>query len=615
MSKIHVLDRATIDRIAAGEVVERPASVVKELTENAIDAGSTRITIELRDGGKSLIRITDNGQGIAPDEIPIAFKRHATSKINTAEDLTGVATLGFRGEALSSIAAVSRVELITKRAEDLSASRYLIEGGRERLIEEIGAPDGTTIIVRDLFYNTPARGKFLKSSVTEASHAGEVVEQLILSHPEIAITFMLNGQTRLASSGNGDLKETVYRIYGRDVAKLVTEVNFAEDDIRVRGFIGKPQISRGNRNFESFFLDGRNIKSRLLSRASEDAYGTMLMQHQYPFVLLSISLPGEMYDVNVHPAKMEVRFYDEKAVYEAVRSAVHGALFGLEMCVTETEGAKEMAAQAETDAAAPSVRPAEPFETIASSETAPLASRAAGRLADALIMEESAPYAASSAIRDEEEGKKSGRFTQQTFVPRFLTEEARPGRRMVGDVFSTYWICEYDGKVYVFDQHAAHERVLFEKLMRAYEQREISRQELSPPLIITLSAQEEEAYLTHADAFAALGFEIEAFGERDYAVRAVPYALGTLRSDVLFHEIIDQAALTTEIADNKQYIKKVATEACKAAVKGGRKITEREAEALLDDLMRCEDPYHCPHGRPTLLTFTQADIEKRFKRI
>ena len=654
MNRIQILDQMTIDKIAAGEVVERPASVVKELVENAVDAGADRITVEIKGGGISLIRVTDNGGGIPGGDVPSAFLRHATSKIREAEDLASLTSLGFRGEALSSIAAVSRVELITKTQDDLAATRYVIEGGREVLREEVGAPSGTTIIVRDLFYNTPARAKFLKSPLTEASHAGDYVEQLILSNPGIAFTWIVNGQTKLSTSGNGSVPDAIYHIYGRDIARLTVPVDYSEEGIRITGLIGKPEVNRGNRNFENYYINGRYTKSRIIARAIEDAYSTKLMQHQFPFTCLVISADGDAVDVNVHPTKMEVRFSDEKRIYDAVRAAVSGTLKNLDMIIHSAADEKKERGEREAPsgrAEEKKVRPAEPFESAgaareaaqkeaerraAEAEAAGSASgagtagrtgepgaytNAAGsagqRLKDSLVREHTS-YAGESLVRNERTSAAAGdrgRFVQQTFQPAFEEKPAEPMRRIVGQVFSTYWIFEYGDEMYMIDQHAAHERVLFERFMRAYEERTILSEPLSPPMIVTLDAREEGLLLGAMEAFTALGFEIEPFGDRDYAIRQVPYTLGQLESGDLFREILDQLEFSRRIEDNRTYIKKVATEACKAAVKGGGRLSPEEAKQLLDDLMACEDPWHCPHGRPTVLTFSREDLEKRFKRI
>ena len=647
MNRIQVLDQTTIDRIAAGEVVERPASVVKELAENAIDARASRITIEIREGGISMLRITDNGDGIAASEVPLAFLRHATSKIREASDLNELSSLGFRGEALSSIAAVSRVEMITKRREEIAAFRYLIEGGREKIAEEIGAPDGTTIIVRDLFYNTPARAKFLKTPMTEAAHVGSVVEQLILSNPSISFTYIDRGQTKLHSSGNGSLKDAIFQIYGRHLTQETIPVDFSEEGIRIEGAIGKPSLSRGNRNYENYYINGRYTKSRVIARAIEDGYATKLMQHQYPFTCLVISIDRNAVDVNVHPTKMEVRFSDEKKVYDAVRGAVSSTLANLDMILHPEILERISRGDTEESKKGKGIRPPEPFEVraadagreihraedetgkqepsaVSAADEKKDRSPAEGReekreflsvpAADAgrnpgMVREETFPNPANPAA------SAKGRYEQMSFVPAFADEEARPFRRFVGQVFKTYWIVEYDEEMYLFDQHAAHERVLYEQFMRAYEDRSITSEVLSPPMIVTLSAKEAGMLEGNRTAFTSLGFEIEPFGERDFAVRAVPYFLGTMGSAELFLDFLDQLEATPDFSDMKTYIRKVATEACKAAVKGGERLSEAEAEELLADLLRCEDPYHCPHGRPTLISYKKTDLEKRFKRI
>ena len=602
MSAIHVLDPITIDKIAAGEVVERPASVVKELVENAIDAGATRLTIEIEGGGSRLLRVSDNGCGISGEDVPLAFLRHATSKITSVGDLGSLLSLGFRGEALASICAVARVELITKRREDLSATRYVIEGGKEKLIEEIGAPDGTTVVVRDLFYNTPARANFLKTPATEAAHVGSIVERLIISNPDIAFTYLVNGSKKLVTTGSGRLEDVLFQIYGKDISRMLVPISAEEGSLKVEGLLGKPQISRGNRDFENYSVNGRYMKSKIVSRAIEDAYGTKLMQHQYPFACLMISVDTNEVDVNVHPTKMEVRFSDEQGIYRFLRQSIKETLDHLELIQSaplreepkkkETKGEKEE-------------RPLEPFER-----------RAAETIAeDVRVYNKASLKTTVSKESGASLETKAGSYVQQSFQPEFLSKEAKPFRRIIGQVLNTYWISEYDGKVFVFDQHAAHERVLFERFMKQYESREISSQLLAPPVVVTLDAKEEALLDSCMEAFTALGFEIESFGERDYLLRAVPYSLGIMKSGALFTELLDHLEISGELTDLKSYVIAVATQACKAAVKGGERLSEAEALQLLDDLMECEDPYHCPHGRPTILSFTRQDIEKRFKRI
>lgn len=603
MAEIRLLDQKTIDKIAAGEVVERPASCIKELVENAIDAGADRITVEIRDGGIRMLRVSDNGCGIESGDLERAFLRHATSKIRNEEDLTRIGTLGFRGEALSSIAAVSRVELITKTRDELSATRFLIEGGIPRMKEEIGAPDGTTIIVRDLFFNTPARAKFLKSPMTEAARIGDFIEQLILSNTGIAFSFIVNGQQKLSSPGNGQLKDALYHIYGRETASMLIPLSYEQEGLRIDGMIGKPQLSRGNRNFENYYVNGRYIKNNVIRKGIEDGYSTRLMQHQYPFSCLMLNTDPAFLDVNVHPSKMEVRFSDEKRIYDAFRNAVDECLKNQDqILLSKLEKEKEEKTELK--------KAPEPFEKAGKVEPLKEEFGKEDLLKESLLKEEKS-YAGEELVRNE--GGRS--FVQQTFVPEFMSEKAAPMRRMIGVAFDTYWICEYGTDLFLFDQHAAHERVLYERFMAAYEKRNITSQNLMPPLAIHTDAHEEMVLREGMDAFTSLGFEIEEFGDRTWLIRAVPYTIGNIASDKLFREMLDQLDFTKKLQDNKMYIRIVATEACKAAVKGGERISADEATRLLDELMRCSDPYHCPHGRPTIISFSEKELEKRFKRI
>ncbi len=621
---IHVLDQATVDKIAAGEVVERPASVVKELTENAIDAGADRITIEIKDGGISSIRITDNGRGIAADDIPLAFLRHATSKITTVQDLLSLNSLGFRGEALSSIAAVARVELITKRPEDLSASRYCIEGGRETLREEIGAPDGTTIIVRDLFFNTPARAKFLKSAVTEASHIGTYVEQLMLSNPSIAFQFLVNGQMKLSSPGNGNLKDAVYHVYGKEIVSELVEVRQESDGIQIHGFIAKPVVSRGNRNYENYYVNGRYVKSKVIYRGVEDGFSHRLMQHQYPFTCLFLDISGSTVDVNVHPSKMEVRFSDEKAVYDAVVRCVDSALSGLEMVVSSSLNPVEKTPQQALKEETKHVKKLAPFEQNAVRQAVEhtQAEQNEQKTLSAKKVREQSGYQIHPETGEVTAAPDAGQasdkqpvYEQQSFLPQFLSEEARPLRKVIGQVFHTYWIFEYEEQMYIMDQHAAHEKVLFERFMKQYHNRKLSSQRLSPAMVLSLDSRERSLLDQYGDAFEALGFDIEPFGGKEIAIHAVPYELGKIDSEELFLSMLADLEVSRNLEDLDIYVHRVATEACKAAVKGGGRISVEEAQSLVDQLFECEDPYHCPHGRPTIISISKTDLEKRFKRI
>ncbi len=714
MSQIHVLDQNTIDKIAAGEVVERPASVVKELTENAIDAGATHITVEIRDGGITMIRVTDDGKGIAPEEIRLAFLRHATSKIESVEDLVEIGSLGFRGEALSSIAAVSRVELITKQPEELTAVRYVLEGGREKIYEEIGAPDGTTIIVRDIFYNTPARAKFLKTAMTEASHVGGYVEQLALSNPGIAFDFIVNGTSRITTTGNGKVRDTIYHIYGRELASEILPVDYAQEGIKITGFIAKPSVSRGNRNFENYYVNGRYVKSRVISLGIEDGYGNKLMQHQYPFTCLTVTVDGKFVDVNVHPTKMDVRFSDERLIMRAVSDCIRKTLYDQEMIIRQSlnppekpavkqekpvkyknpepferqtimrqankqEMIREKSAPYGSSAPASSgqmpvtydiggaVRPeagrsassdsgtvssdsgrsasldprtvsSDPGRTVSPDSGITVSSDAhrasalqntaaaqgasgtdAGRfsIADSLNRHTDLS-AAPEKPSDAENGhgsEKNEEFYEQQTLPGFLDIAAKPNHRILGCAFRTYWIVEYGDRLFMIDQHAAHEKVLYTRFMKEYASSSVSSQQIDPSIVVSLNMDEQALYEEYKDAFSRAGFEIEHFGGREYKISAVPYHMSALGSKRLFTEMLDHLEVSSDPKKLEIYVHRVATEACKAAVKGGDVLSVREAEALIDELLTCEDPYHCPHGRPTIISFTEKDLEKRFKRI
>lgn len=768
--KIEVLDQTTIDKIAAGEVVERPASVVKELVENALDAKATAITVEIRDGGIHLIRITDNGTGIPADQVRTAFLRHATSKIRTVEELTGIGSLGFRGEALSSIAAVAQIEMITKVPEVLQGVRYLIEGGKEKLFEEIGAPTGTTFIVRNLFYNTPARQKFLRTPTSEANAVGTVVEQLALSHPEVSFKYMVNNQTRLHTSGNCNIRELVYNIYGREIARELIEIRGESELMKISGFIGKPVVSRGNRNFENYYVNHRYVKSKLLAKAIEDGYHTSMMQHKYPFTLLYLELDGTAVDVNVHPTKMELRFSRQEEIYhqlmETIRrtlteeeqvvrvsfgnrsdqkesgqkekvsvpepfeqrrlqqvsgrptafgserrgmpiypegrnsaprpAAAGGSLTREESALFDTAG-KIPPAQPAPQAAdggrrteSPAMPPAEAARTevpaMPSAETDRTEAPAMPSAETARTEEPAMPSAetdrteepampsaetarteppvlpstetvrreGSAAAYGAEEGKPSGEQTvppepaescpaegagtsgnmgktlrekvvygtgagekmeqMQLFQDTLLSEQARRHHKIIGQVFDTFWLVQYQDNLYIIDQHAAHEKVLFERMMKNYRDKEVLSQMVSPPAIVTLTAREADLLEKYSDIFASFGFEISAFGGREYAISAVPHNLYGIATQDLFVEVLDHLE---EVGEKPLDIitERLASMSCKAAVKGNHALSFQEVEKLIDELLTLEDPYHCPHGRPTIISISRQELEKKFKRI
>lgn len=759
MRKIAVLDQNTIDKIAAGEVVERPSSVVKELVENAIDAGATAVTVEITDGGKKLIRITDNGAGIEADQIPLAFLRHATSKIEKVEDLEQIASLGFRGEALSSIVAVSQVELITKTPSAVSGSRYIIEGGVEHSLEELGAPEGTTFLVRNLFYNTPARSKFLKSDMTEANYIHTLMEQLALSHPEISFKYIQNRQVKLHSSGNYSVKDVIYSVYGRDITKALLDAEFENDFMKITGFVGKPEIARGNRSFENYYINGRYVKNNIITKAIESAYKGFLMQHKFPFVSLQMQMEGNDLDVNVHPAKREVRFAREQEVYEAVYDTVRKALMGREMIPKVTLGKSEPVKKEEP--VKPSSVP-EPFEKKRREqlcghaekeikETGISGDRAyagAGAFVpektkswmerpayQSTVKEPSVSYSAShttetkkpqvfsaseedlfqGTLREKQEEelkretetklpaeenrelKNTGRSQMKNTVPvsqntnqkkehwisekekpesgdflsepaeithtsdspektaqnletvisvetepgisaaesdqnshemaeqeprqlelfeeKLLAPESRERIRLVGQIFDTYWLAQFGDNFYIIDQHAAHEKVYYERLVKSFREKTVDSQYLNPPLIVTLNLQEENILKENQKYFSQFGFEIEEFGGKEYRISAVPATLYGFSEEALFLEMLDQLSGSGEKDALDIFASRLATMACKAAVKGNHAMSAKEAEKLIDELLTLDNPYHCPHGRPTIISMTRTELEKKFKRI
>ena len=688
MRKIAVLDQNTIDKIAAGEVVERPSSVVKELVENAIDAGATAVTVEITDGGKKLIRITDNGSGMEAEQIPLAFLRHATSKIEKVEDLEHIASLGFRGEALSSIAAVSQVELITKTPSSVSGSRYVIEGGQEHSLEELGAPEGTTFLVRNLFYNTPARSKFLKSDMTEANYIHTLMEQLALSHPEISFKYIQNKQVKLHTSGNYSVKDVIYSVYGREIARALLEVSQENSFMKIEGFVGKPEIARGNRSFENYYINGRYVKNNIITKAIENAYRGFLMQHKFPFVSLRMEMEGNDLDVNVHPAKREVRFAREQEVYDAVYDTVRAALTRREMIPkvsVDSSSVKEDKEEKVTRVAVP-----EPFEQKRREEM-----YGAQKPVHSVVREPAASYRPafskdeeemfSGTLRENQKLDEVKKLTERQTVPesfqnsskktntvpekvdtqvkqkivqksvqdyeqdyvqkteaeelkiqeavsretekqtppqqlelfeeKLLAPESRNRIDLIGQIFDTYWLVQFEDNFYIIDQHAAHEKVYYERMVKQFREHSIDSQYLNPPLIVALSMQEEEVLKANMNYFEQFGFEIENFGGREYRISAVPSNLYGLTEEELFLEMLDNLASNNSKDTLDIFAARLATMACKAAVKGNHAMSHQEAEKLIDELLTLENPYHCPHGRPTIIAMTRTELEKKFKRI
>lgn len=654
MPQIALLSQETIDKIAAGEVIERPSSVVKELVENAIDAGSSAVTVEIKEGGISFIRISDNGCGIEREQIPLAFLRHSTSKIKSVEDLFTVTSLGFRGEALSSIAAVSQVELITKTNGDFTGSRYLIEGSKEVSLEEIGAPDGTTFIIRNLFYNTPARKKFLKSAQTEGTYIHELIQRMILSHPDVAFKFIMNNQVKLQSSGNGNIKDIIYHLYGRDITKALLPITHESELFKVSGFIGKPMISRGNRGYELYFVNGRFIRSQILSKAIEDAFKPFLMQHQYPFTVLYFEIDSSLLDVNVHPTKMELRFSNQQELYREVQSILSAALVHRDIIPevpVDTPKKNEMEApkiekvmpepfeQKRLEEIRKAVRKDSPYEikypvsrpmgtgSVSSAEKllTTIKSMQPEDMMEERIRKEPLPEQSKKetekelakeayVLREEETygAKPEGSYEQGSF----LKEEEMAKQKIIGQLFDTYWLVEYNDRLFIVDQHAAHEKVMYEKLKKQFEKKEFTSQAISPPIVITLSMREAEILERFKEQFTKLGFEIEHFGGAEYSICGVPGNLYRLNTKDVLIEMLDE--LTDGISERATadvILDKIASMSCKAAVKGSQRLSLPEMEQLMKDLMKLDNPYNCPHGRPTIIAMSKYEIEKKFKRI
>ena len=705
MSNIHVLDQITIDKIAAGEVIERPASVVKELVENAIDAGSGSVTVEIKEGGISYMRIADNGCGIARDDVQNAFLRHSTSKIRAAEDLEHIASLGFRGEALSSIAAVSQVEMITKTKEQLLGTRYQIAGGKEEGLEDTGASDGTTFLIRQLFYNVPARRKFLKTPITEASHVGDLMTRLALSHPEISFQFINNGQSRLHTSGNGNLKDVIYHVYGREITANLIPLEYKNNGLSLSGYIGAPLISRGNRNFENYFINGRYVKSNIIYRAIEDAYKDFSMQHKFPFTVFHITIDGEHVDVNVHPTKMELRFNNQQEVYNTLYEAIDSALHGRELIpkvtldepkvpraevvpvtkekqnfrttgssvsfastagnMTKQAAQSEMWAGVQTPVKQKSKIPPKEERNLdyfmeqmkkrvtsyhQQNSSAEVKSRSdifkPERQADR-IREAVSQYKATARDAKKQEFPKKTDVTPEIpgtaktttekttaneqgiyikanekpeqmdlFEDRFLDKERKADYTLIGQIFDTYWLVQFENSLYIIDQHAAHERVLYERTLREMKNREFTSQMISPPIILNLTMQEAELLRQYMDRFTRIGFEFEEFGQDSFAVRSVPDNLFSIAKKDLLLEMIDH--LSDELNRNQPsdlIDEKIASMSCKAAVKGNMSLSAAEVDTLIGELLLLDNPYHCPHGRPTIISMTKRELEKKFKRI
>lgn len=667
MPEIQLLDQATINQIAAGEVIDRPSSVVKELLENAIDAKATAITVEIKDGGISFIRITDNGCGIEKDQVRKAFLRHATSKLHTIDDLLDIGSLGFRGEALSSIAAIAQVELISKPPEAMLGISYQIEDGEEKSLTQIGAPDGTTILVRNLFYHVPARKKFLKTAATEGNYINQLMENMAMLRPDISMRFINGGQNKLYTSGNGRLKDLIYTIYGREISSNVLEINYECPLFAVTGYIGKPIISRGNRTFENYYINGRFVKSRLIAAAIEQAYKPFMMQHRYPFTVLHIKIKPELIDVNVHPAKMEVRFQQENEIYELLAGAIENTLRGKEFIPdVSDDGKAEKKVQEKQKLPEPfeqrrlqamkEIIPPPPAEHKTQNEQKPSAEhktqseqklprneeqpKVPSKLSEPAseykvekkqtIKDSDSKWESASGIHKRigqdisqtvnqmptQPEQKLEKPEQQTlFTEPLLSEKARIHHRLIGQLFDTYWLIQYGNQLYIMDQHAAHEKVNYERLMEAYRKKERITQFVSPPMVISLTRAEEAILEEFKSEFERIGFTIEPYGGREYAISEIPANLYGINEKELFLEMLSDLEDRGSMQPSELIASKLASMSCKAAIKGGQKISFQEADALVSQLLTLENPYACPHGRPTIITMTKYELEKKFKRI
>lgn len=619
MATINILDKNTIDQIAAGEVVERPLNVVKELTENSIDSNADTITVEIKDGGISLIRVTDNGTGIPKSEIKKAFLRHATSKILDANDLLKLSSLGFRGEALSSISAVSYVECITKLHDELLGLRYQIEGSNEIDLEEIGAPSGTTFIVKDLFYNVPARKKFLKSNQTEASYITDLMEHLALSTPKISYKYILNNKEIFNTSGNGDLHEVIYRIYGKEISDSLLKYEIENELFKATGFIGKPEINRSSRVNETIFVNGRYVQCDILCKAIEEGYKSFLMQHKFPFVVIHFEINPSMIDVNVHPSKMEIRIQNSKEIYDLVVESINKLLSSIELIPSiKLEETKEEIIVSKTP---------EQFETnrlnilTSNNDDNNVPSGCNENIITQKVIEPlkiNRPVLEdniSNVIKTYEPKVKEVSTQLSIFDADFLNEEAKPSYEILGQLFDTYWLIGFEDKLFFMDQHAAHEKVKYERLIKALNNKSIITQDINPPVIINLSGKQTGIIDEYNDIFKNLGISVENFGQGAVALRAMPVDLYGCNEKEFFLEILDEILENPLKGTYDVILNKIASMSCKAAVKGNTKMSKIEVEALLDELMTLDNPYNCPHGRPTIFSMTKYEIEKKFKRI
>jgi len=654
MKKIKLLDNSMIGKIAAGEVVERPSSVIKELIENSIDAEATMIIIEIKDGGTSLIRVSDNGKGIIEEDVKSVFVRHATSKMETLSDLENVLSLGFRGEAMSSIAAVSQLEMTTKTSGEDVGSYIEVHGGEIIKMQGVGVANGTTFVVRNLFYNVPARRKFLKKHSTESGYISDIVYKFVLGYPDISFKYIVNGKKILDSNARGDLRTSIYHVHGKDVSRELLAVGFTQDNISVEGYIGKPKIFRNNRSYGTFFVNGRYIKNQLIQAAIEEAFSRRLPSGKFPFYVLNLTIDPNLVDVNVHPAKLEIKFSDDKKIFEIMLNSVQKALgenvlipsYGTaseenkdlnreeikEVKEIKIEPQAELKAEAEPQVEAKSVVKPEIGQEIKNidiirklKEEAYVPEKVQYNISDIPTLTPLEILERSDALRDSDLNKPQS--SDMPPPPPIIPKEPVVAKkkfffnyRIIGVLLRTYWAVEQSNTIYLIDQHAAHERVLYEELIERYKKSEIVSQLLLQQQSLKLSLREKEVFDNNKKIFEKLGFHIEEFGDDSIVIRSVPFIFKEGISPSNFAEILDKLS-NLEVPDirvNDIYdlkLDNIANFACKAAVKANDMLNYIEAKSLIERMLTLENPFTCPHGRPTIVELTKYELEKMFKRV
>ncbi|AGB40927.1 DNA mismatch repair protein MutL [Halobacteroides halobius DSM 5150] len=610
MGQIQILSKEVANKIAAGEVVERPASVVKELVENSIDAGSSKIEVKVKNGGKDLIQIIDNGVGLAEDEVKLAFQRHATSKISRANDLFTLRTLGFRGEALPSIAAVSKVEMISKTEDSLSGTRLQIVGGEVKARESCGCRKGTNIIVRDLFFNTPVRYKYLKQTSTEIGHISDIINRLSLAYPKISFSLMHNDRQIVETTGNGNLLDVIFNIYGRDVAKEMIEVDYQDNYMQLTGYISKPTITRSSRRHQSYFVNDRFIKSGLMSKAVKEAYHTLLTIDRYPIVVLKLKLNPVHVDVNIHPTKLQAKFSRGNVVYELVKDGVSKAIKESDLVpkLKLEENDKQQKINQKKKVKKEEFKQDElNLKTSNTNNTKPNTGNVSSRDTKKERAEKIDKLFRVDQPQVENNNKKSK-----------IKEEAdnyndKFNLVALGQIHQTYIVAQGQDGMYIIDQHAAHERIIYDQLLSKFKKQEIQIQELLVPLQLDLTYQEVQLLKERKERLEGLGFNLEEFGESSYLVRGVPIQLYNLDDKQLILDSIDNL-LAQEVTENYQLVEGFITMmACKTAIKGGDKLSTTEMNHLLGQIKEY-DVTNCPHGRPVMMHLGKKELEKKFKR-